>query len=208
MSSVKCSQCGLINWASEEKCKRCSNLLNSPSVPNPHVPIAHRGESKPASISAACPQCHSENTQSFEMVYSSGTSKGSITAFSFDVDTGAVMSTGGALSRQSDLAASVTPPSPPLMGANQIIVKGLLACLIAVVLVPVTWWATNLFLSRDLATFISAALAVILIIAGIGWGAYIESERHARNMENFRRGELAEWQRSWICLRCGHRWKR
>ena len=204
MSSVKCNQCGLINWATEEKCKRCGNPIGDATPP---LNSTDRGAGKPALL-ASCPRYHSENTQSFEMVYSSGTSKGSVAALSFDVDSGSVISTGGAVSRQSNLAASVAPPLPPPMGANQIIVKGLIACLTALVVGLMAWWATGYFLSADVATFIGVGLAIVIVIAGIAWGGYIESVRHTKNMEEFKRVKLADWRRSWICLRCGHRWKR
>jgi hypothetical protein len=189
MSSKKCPQCGLVNYSFEERCKRCGIALASIA---PETNISPRRQK----MSRDCPRCESAETRSFEMAYASSTATGSLVATSYNFNIGATL-TGGSLTQQSALAAYVTPPRAPRKDASLVVVCGFGALFVAAILCAITFgdaFPAFCFLIVVAAT-VSATTAV-----------YKHQTREFQKAQSIYQEALAYWRRSWICLRCGHRW--
>ncbi len=147
---------------------------------------------KPASPTK-CSKCDSNNTQSFEMAWQTGTSGGTIKAGTIGGGTAGfgVASTSGKTSSQSLLAEQLAPPTPPT--TNALAVFGL----------PVAGFIVGLLQIPILGT----APVVLLPLVGFVGGIVISQSQIKKAMPAFEK-LYARWQRSWICLKCGHAWQR
>lgn len=76
------------------------------------LPTKEKRTRKPAATT--CPKCNSDDTRSFEMVNSEGTSTGTFAAGSYTFGVGATL-TKGQTSSQSVLASKTQPPEKPSM---------------------------------------------------------------------------------------------
>ena len=140
----------------------------------------------------ACPYCQSENTQSLEMAYMTGTSRstgymvgGGVTGDGFGVGAGAT----GGLS-QTDLAAKVAPPEEasilgPFLGC---VMVGLFLWFMEFILVDWEW--------------LGRVFAFLGVMAGFGAG-YWAYEYNKYTLPEAKR----EYNRSYICYRCGRIFK-
>jgi hypothetical protein len=178
MSSIKCFSCGLVNFASDEVCKKCGSDLKAQKS----------GKQK---LSTACPRCDSENTQSFQMAYQTGTSK----LLMIGISEGGGLGLGGG-KNQSALAKSVKPPEPPSSVGESI-------ALIILLVVGFNILGAALMLLID--PFIGIFVAVALTIAVAIFGAIKSRSGKDKGQRQF---HLAtdRWRRSWICLKCGGTW--
>lgn len=65
-TSVKCTQCGLVNWSTDSSCKRCGTALNGSAPVARSRPLAATGypqarlpeEAKPGQTIQPCLHCH------------------------------------------------------------------------------------------------------------------------------------------------------
>ena len=188
MSSKKCAQCGLVNYSFEEECKRCGTGLAAVEA----APAATRQRPKG---SKDCPQCESPETRSFEMAYATSTTSGSLVASSFNFEIGTTV-TGGTLTQQSVLAAYVRPPALP-SGSTPLPLFILLGVFAGSI--PLILFAALNYTAFGVLTLVATTVAIA--IPGSRRG---EEEYRKRKADYLR--AVAHWQRSWICMRCGHRW--
>ena len=173
MKSKKCLACGLVNFASEELCKKCGSDLRNQK------------------LSTACPSCTSDNTQSFQMAYQSGTTSGTLIGIS---ERGGIGVAGG--KSQSVLAKSLKPPT-----ADGSLGEGIAYIFIMVVAFNVIGVALMVLIDPVLGIFISIALTIAVGIFGVIKGRRSKGE----NERNFKLA-MDRWRRSWICLKCGGTW--
>lgn len=152
-----------------------------------------------------CPRCHSQNTATFEMVYSGGTSHGGISGrgFSYDNNLG-VHTFSGRTFQQTDLAARTTPPASPSG------VKGVLA-FVGSFLVLLFGGATVVDGIFEILRYVLPVIlltplkwaAVLLLLVGAAAGAYFAMNFLTKGDYERYEQELADWRESWVCLRCG-----
>lgn len=185
MSNKKCPQCSLVNFSLADTCKRCGLDLSATPA----------GSQRWVKRSKDCPQCESAETRSFEMAYASSTASSTLVASSFNFEIGATV-TGGTLTQQSALAAYVRPPTvPPSNNAVPLfILLGSLAGFIPLIAFAAWGYA-------EFGVLMLIATTVAIAITGSRRGEQEYQQRKAAYLE-----ALAHWRRSWICLRCGHRW--
>lgn len=200
MNSIKCPNCGLVNFASEENCKRCQHSLTAtPCVQPLSVTAQHEEPARPQTQnhSKDCPQCASPETRSFEMAYATSTSTGTLIASSYNFNGGGMTMTGGNIRQQSALAAYVTPPPRPQSAAALTGFMILFGFLVGLSLCYVlTTAGYTLF----------GLLLFFVFPVGIGCPVWRSSAReYAQKLAEYHLA-VAHWRRSWICLRCGHRW--
>ena len=147
--------------------------------------------------STVCPKCESVETSSFEMAYVQGTSTGTIVAGSYTPGFGGTF-TQGKTKSQTALATRTRPPVKPSISFGEL----LAALVLSSILAGVT------------AAFIPGLSSVFrfILFFGISIGgvvlAYIYQNRVLKKkLEQYNKA-MSAWQRSWICLRCGHIWQR
>ena len=140
------------------------------------------GRRLPDPSSTTCPKCGSDDTRSFQLVYAEGTSQGRISAGSYTFG-GGVTATSGRTNSQSLLAARTSPPVEPSPSVIGLAMLPLLLLFLAV--------AINIVVS-------------IVFVALICVWLY----RHYQPKRRKYKEDIAEWSRSWMCIRCGHAWRR
>lgn len=190
-TSVKCPQCDLVNFADAKTCKRCEAEIR---------PLK-RGEMR----STSCPKCKSEDTQSFQMAYQTGTSKGRINAGTYSEGGGFGMA-GGAVSTQTMLAGKLKPPANA-----ETFMWGIVAVVVIVVMFLVTLGGT---LVTEMVFTGTSPLIAFLCSAGLGILAgvgvlFVLSKTEGPKIEKIRNEyekAMHKWSHSWICLRCGKEW--
>jgi hypothetical protein len=205
MHSLKCPQCGLVNFASDLNCKRCNFALASTPAPSPiemviapPPPVNHA----PTQAASNCPGCGSQETRSFEMAYATSTSTGNLRTLSYNFNIGATIG-GGAISQTSGLAAYVVPPTPPFKDntlANALTVLATLFLLISLLVLSLDSEVKPFFFIVLIGSMGTLSLAVPKLRINA-------TERF--NYAKYRYGiAFEQWRRSWICLRCGFKWMR
>ena len=184
MSSRKCTNCGLVMFASVRQCKRCAQSM---------VPFAATTLAAPLQpLPANCPRCESSDTRSFPMVHVSGTSL-------------ARNAQGVLFEQQTTLASHVTPPFRPRASHTFALIAGFAALTIATIL--------GILVSSILGSIIDPAKLtapfLLFIAASAGASLFagnkLDLRTHETNMIGYR-SALDKWQRSWLCLRCGSNW--
>lgn len=216
MNSQRCSNCGFTNFADADNCKKCKqNLQSSSQAKN------LRG------LSTVCPKCSSNDTQSFQMAYQTGTSMGRVQNTSYNYELGVSVSYANA-SNQTILANQLKPPIAPSDINNVIsnssikIYYAFAAFLIGGFFFLIIGGTFNRFFpSEDPITgniSYSRTLAglAIFILAMVGssilafWAfrkvPYKQSDEYKQAQRNYQK-QIEHWTRSWICLRCGADWK-
>lgn len=139
-----------------------------------------------------CSKCGSENTQSFEMAYHGGTNQNNFSGSGYSFHAGNV-NVSGTSYNQSSLAAITSPPKSP---------NPFLLAIILTFVIPIIS-----FVPLVLAYFISPFKFALYIIIDIGLivgayvfcGIFLSPPAWAKYKER-----TAQWNRSWICLRCGN----
>lgn len=206
MSSMKCPQCGLVNFASDLNCKRCNFSLAPTVNPSPVERVISSSTPAtyypPVQATSNCPSCGSQETRSFEMAYATSTSTGNLRTLSYNFNIGATIG-GGAISQTSGLAAYVVPPTPPFKDntlANALTVLAILFLFISLIILSVNSEVKAFFF--------------IILIACLGTLSLLVPTLRIRATESFDRAKyryalaFEQWRRSWICLRCGFKWMR
>lgn len=147
--------------------------------------------------STTCQKCGADDTSSFEMVYTSGTSTGSFTAGSYTMGVGATV-TKGQTTNQSVLASRTRPPLKPTMRFGLMVVAFVLTLIVSMILfafLPAMPGEVKFML-------------FIGIIVGLMVGVYLLERKRLEPLAEQYAKDFAAWQRSWICLRCGNTWRR
>lgn len=155
-----------------------------------------------------CPQCQSDNTSSYRMLWMSGTASGNVSGTGITAN-GQIGVFGGSSSQQTYLAQSVAPPTaPPLRGF-------LFGCLVPfiVCLVLTTMLSALMTMVRFGSPALAKVLAPVLSNSLFFWLAIlcIAGSLVLRNVYlQMRKQKLAPalqtWERSWLCLKCGVSW--
>lgn len=186
MSSKKCPKCGLMNFAYADVCKRCGETSLTEDSTDVST-LSHSAKTVAANNkNNGCPQCQSEQTSSFEMVYMQGTTQGKLKATTYEFGEGfGVM--GGKTSSQSVIAQKCTPPASP---ANLYGVSALVAVI-----------GFGMFLC-------SRSIAMLVGVGVIAAGIFYYSQKQNKVLTEQHQLALLRWKRSWICLRCGSAWQR
>jgi Zn-dependent protease with chaperone function len=157
-------------------------------------------------MSYDCPQCHSPQTASFEMMHAQGTQSGNISAstVTFGGDIGL---TTGQFNSQTVLAGRLSPPVAPAMGCGIQILIGIGAGVLGVFIGGgiLEGLDTVIGLSRDTALMI---LPFILIVGFLLYGLYFYNRFVQQKKMPVYREQLQEWSNSMICRRCGYMWVR
>lgn len=144
-----------------------------------------------------CPKCGSNDTRSFEMVNSEGTSTGTFAAGSYTLG-GGVTLTKGQTSSQSVLAAKTQPPEKPGMQFG---------AMLAVLFGSFIFSMMALSYISEFAGWLK--LLLVFVIAGaLTTGAYMFERRRLQPLEAEYEKSFAAWKRNWICMRCGNAWRR
>jgi len=115
---------------------------------------------------------------------------------------------GGAAVSQTALAKSLAPPKEPSEGGNShgcLYVLGLfLVFWIAMVIVGSSTKDQDTLSKFGLAGMFVCFVGAVLIVR---WRTRVEDSenalQYARAREDYERARL-EWERSWVCLQCGH----
>ena len=186
MNSQKCSNCNFVNFANAEICKRCKQNL--------HCLTQKIDFDKSSTV---CPKCNSNDTQSFQMAYQTGTSKGRVQTTSYNGELG--VSIGSAnVSSQTVLASKIQPPIEP---KHDTFLGG-------IIIVGVTWLFAIYIAANGskMLGFIFGCLCTFLEIVFI-LAFYKRWARQASKAQDEYKSVIAIWLRSWICLRCGANWK-
>ena len=163
--------------------------------PTIELPIKERKARNPASTT--CPKCDADDTRSFEMVHSEGTSSGTFSAGSYTLGVGPTL-TKGQTSSQSVLASKTQPPEKPAIKFGAILVtffgSFFLMWILVSVISPFTGWLNFIL--------------VIGITGLLTFGAYMFETKRVKPLEAEYQKNLATWKRNWICLRCENAWRR
>ena len=139
-----------------------------------------------------CPFCHSSNTMRCEMVLKSGSSKGTFAGLSLGGD-GDVGTFGGGTSNQTLLAKTVEPPKEPSIGCAWLF------------MIP----GGFLLLSGMAAmTGKEPWIGFIVLLFGLFFTVLplkASQQLHDKDKPRYQK-ELADWKKSWLCLRCGKKY--
>lgn len=144
-----------------------------------------------------CPRCHSDNTASFPMIYQGGTTTGNFSALSYGTNAG-VIGTGGKTKSQSLLAQQTAPPQKQNNG-----------CLHAFITVLILFGSMFVFTLVMTALVGESSLTGLLafifgMVATIFYAVHINRNSKAEN--KVWREQIAQWEKSWMCLKCGNKW--
>ncbi|MBR1552633.1 MAG: hypothetical protein IJ631_01315 [Schwartzia sp.] len=139
-----------------------------------------------------CPQCHSENIQSYELIYSQNvsSSKGSSTGVGLTtngkIGVGTANTSGTSI---TNLGKSVAPPAK----------KGLGGC-------GCFLWLAVIFglLLFFMGSSGSRIVGIILAGACVWLGTEMDKRDKKWNEEEYPK-LLDEWKHSYMCMKCGHR---
>jgi ribosomal protein L40E len=182
MSSIKCLSCGLVNFVTDETCKKCGSDLKSQK----------RGKTQ---MSTSCRRCGSEHTQSFQMAYKTGTSHG-VVAIVGSGGEGDLGLAGGISKTQSVLADNLKPPAPPDGALKSAALIFLLVVLFNMVTIGLTF-----LVSWFVALPVGAAVTIAVAVFGMSKAKNSKGEEQ-REFES----AMKRWTRSWVCLKCGGTW--
>ena len=169
-----------------------------------------------------CPNCDSENTQTFQMAHAGGIHSGTAR--------GTVYGTGGDFHWQSaqvetssQLARETAPPAKPRfftkimwLGIPVGILLYLALAIVLQMLLPVYLQIMTTMNGSDLSdqqrlkyliyySFVRVLLFPVMIVAGFIVMGFVRKPRYGRE-KLLHLSRTGEWVRSMICLRCGHRW--
>jgi phage FluMu protein Com len=212
MQSLKCPHCNLVNFTTDESCKRCKKTL---TVFHQRQSINQLGNKSrqhfsQQKLSTVCPRCSSNDTQSFQMAYQIGTSIGTGNVATYNEELGVSVSS-VSTSNQTILASQVKPPIEPNFTGALITVLLFVGVVflggsyIAGIGVP---YCCSFFLSEMslillqlfvvILTFVISALILIFFFKSDSKTSKQIKDEYEININN--------WLKSWICLRCGTDW--
>jgi hypothetical protein len=128
-----------------------------------------------------CPHCHSDETSSFQMIY-----------------TGSASERNG---NQDILIQQTARPFPPPDGSK---ITVIITIFVAIFLVAVSSSLAGIIDPKF--TFVGSlgGLAASLLL---GITLFMSAKRKYRNRIIQWQDSLLVWQKSWMCLKCGHDWQ-
>jgi len=156
-------------------------------------------------MSYDCPQCHSQQTASFEMMHARGTSSGTITASTVTFGGGFGV-TNGKFNSQTVLAGQLSPPVAPKMGC------GIQILIFFVSMIAAAFISSAIFVGLDAVgislggTPIFLHIILLLTFTGVGLHLYNSFTKRKRMPQHL--DQLREWSDGMICQRCGYMWIR
>lgn len=157
-------------------------------------------------MSYNCPQCHSQQTASFEMMHTQGTQSGNISAstVTFGGDVGL---TNSQFNSQTVLAGRLSPPIEPKLGCWIQILIGIGAGIAGIFI------GSGILLAIDAVFGLiqDTRLLVFPVILMVGfplYGVYLYNRFVQQKKMPVYREQLEEWSNSIICQRCGYMWVR
>jgi hypothetical protein len=180
------------------KCPKCSTALIAPAEPNGQIIQCHQcGQVlQLPKKELRCPQCHSDNVQSFKAVYETGTQTVATVSGGIVANQAAGWGTGGF--HQTHAAAQCSPPKKrPDGGAIGAISVGVFAILVSLCL----------FAGGSSDTAVSGVVFLLIGIACIGGGSATLSDVKKWNSNEWP-ALHNQWLASFRCLRCGHTFQR
>lgn len=189
---TNCPDCGKTVSIRATACPQCGAPLSPTgvAVAAPISAVAPAPAAPPSKSACACPQCHSDNTVKCSVAHASGSSIGMFSALGMD-GSGEVGAAGGSTTSQTLLARKLAPPVQERVG-----------CLFWVV----SFGPGMLFVLGGLGCFSETVLGGLILLT-IGLALCAIPIRKSWEIENKRpdyERELKEWDRAWVCLRCGH----
>jgi DNA-directed RNA polymerase subunit RPC12/RpoP len=146
-----------------------------------------------AQMKIKCPSCDSEDTIRCSVAYQTGTTTGSFGGIGVDLQ-GDIGGFGGISSSQTLFAQSVSPPKAPASNpfALILLIVGGLSTLLGFA------YYNDPDTHKKWICVLMVCIGILLLIIGI----YILFVDHPRKM-NFYNFTLIQWERQWVCLRCG-----
>jgi len=153
-----------------------------------------------------CPSCKSDNTAAVSVVYARETGTKNFGGVGLSLD-GDVTSFGGTARSVTDFAAKLAPTleQPPSSFWIALTITMWLGCGLAFISFIDTLGHVN----RDTAANrFSAATAFVLCLFFALWSSRTHRAKRVAWTFAERRNiaTMAKWKRTWVCLRCGHRW--
>jgi transcription elongation factor Elf1 len=146
----------------------------------------------------SCPRCGSDNTSSFALIHSGGTSAGSFQGVSYGAKTGTIQ-TSGRTGSQSLLAQQTAPPiRPNFVNSNGVLLTVIVFVVACVISVFVRGFATSVFGDNILTSLISPAF-----VFGVPILFVIYHNKQLLQKRELWKSEKAQWEKSWMCLKCG-----
>ena len=144
-------------------------------------------EDKPAmkDVSLRCPVCASEDTKSVPIVYKSGVSNIDASMVGIGVGAGGGLGIGGASTTGTSatlLAEELAPPRKISL---------------------VKWGAILGFITLFLTNMARGWEILIVFVLAVGFSFWLLRRFHEINQRLYP-PRLREWERSFVCLRCGH----
>lgn len=130
-----------------------------------------------------CPNCSSDNTRKFSIVYEEGTSRGKSESF------GDHSSNETEHFSQTPLAKRCSPPKEPEMGCFSVLLGTVFSIFVAFklgVFIGSFWWGIGGF-------------AISLIAFNIFWHFTVGTKKNKKYDL-----EYGTWENSWVCLKCGN----
>lgn len=141
--------------------------------------------------STDCPFCLSNNTMRCEMVWQSGSSKGTFAGLSVGGD-GEIGTFGGGTSNQTLLAKTVEPPKEPSIGCAWLFVIPGIFLLLA---------GMGTMAKDAVVGFAVLAFGLVFTILPV-WASNQLTEKEQPKYAK----DMVDWKNSWLCLRCGKKY--
>lgn len=146
----------------------------------------------------SCARCHSENTQSFEMVYRQGRSVGNFSGRSIDLNLN-ITATRGSIKNQSLLSSQLRPPDRSTPSFLYAIIAAIIIFLIFLFFILISSIKEDIFI-----LLITLGLFIPLIVSMVYLVKYANKISNEYNKEYHK--NYNKWKHSWICHRCGNMW--
>ncbi len=135
-----------------------------------------------------CPECESENTRKYSIVNEDVTSKGESEG-SVDHSDFSVSHSRSEHSSQTELAKRCSPPDEPSPGF----------ILSTIGIVFSVWFAFQVGDMMDSFWIGLVSFPVSTTMLYVFWSLVLARSSHRRHEE-----DMAEWEKTWICLKCGN----
>lgn len=144
-----------------------------------------------AEVNYVCPHCGSEQIQRYSIAYTNGISDVTATTTGVGISSGGVLGVGGAKTSgtaQTALSQSVAPPSK---------YSYLRELFIAFVVIPIVFGLLN-----DLLLPFKWKWVFILSFVYLYFHTYKVAFNYNQNIYP---KDMEDWNKSWLCMKCGHR---
>lgn len=138
-----------------------------------------------------CPRCNAETTVRFPVAYQQGQSVTNISATSRNIVSGTTFTSGQQFNQSQTSRMTAPPPKPSFNLAPQVILGGLFG-----------FFTLALSLAGGRATALWAIPLFVLLAAGLAFWAVTAKKNHDSKMPQWN-AAMQQWERSWLCNRCG-----